>query len=244
MWMQYVLFGVLGAVLGSFSNVLVLRLPHNKALGGRSVCDNCGKTLSLLSLIPVLSAVCSGFRARCCGMKFSSSYTAWELLNAILFCGALFVSQTILEAAPLALSIWVLVCIARIDAATQMIPDILTVGLILSASALAALRGTSPLVAVLLLLFVFGGQWLLSRGKWIGSGDVLLSVGIGILVGHFAYAMLVVLIAYIIGGIAALVLLSRKKTSLKQTVAFGPFLCSAAIIVVFLGDTLLQWTNY
>lgn len=230
---------LLGAVLGSFGNVLVLRLPKGQSLGGRSQCDGCGRVLTVRDLIPVVAGVLQRGKARCCGAAFGWSYTLWEAVVALLFFAAWFVSPAFPEAMTLGVCLWLLTLIGRIDAATQLIPDVLNGALLLAAGVLSVLYGELPLASVLVCLAVFGGQWTLSRGRWIGSGDVVLSVGIALLLRHVELAVLMILGAYIAGALVASVLLIREKTTMQSTLAFGPFLCLSAIAASLVGERLL-----
>lgn len=231
----------LGATLGSFGNVLVARLPRGVSLGGRSACDGCGATLKVKDLVPVLSAVCGGAKARCCGKRYAWTYTLWEALTALLFLAAWAVTPAFPEALTLGVCFWLLTAIGRIDAHTQLIPDVLSGALIVCGGLLSILYGEVPLMAVAFCLAVFGGQWVVSRGKWIGSGDVLLSVGIALMLRHPEEAVLMVLVAYVLGAGVAAVLLLQQRTTMQNAIAFGPFLCISAVAVSLLGQRVLSW---
>ena len=231
----------LGATLGSFGNVLVARLPSGASLGGRSACDGCGATLRAADLVPVFSAVCAQAKARCCGKRYAWTYTLWEALTALLFLAAWAATPAFPEALVLGLCFWLLTAIGRIDAQTQLIPDVLNVALIVCAGLLSVLYGEVPLMAATVCLAVFGGQWVLSRGRWIGSGDVLLAVGIALMLRHPEAAVLMTLVAYVLGACVAVVLLLQKRTTMENAIAFGPFLCIAAIAVSLLGERVLAW---
>lgn len=229
----------LGAVLGSFGNVLVARLPAGLPLGGRSRCDGCGRPLGVVDLLPVFGAVLRRGRAPCCGARFGWAYALWEFLTVLLFAAAWQASPGLPEGLVFGTCLWLLTLIARIDAATQMIPDALSLALIAAGGALAVLYGEVPLAAVALCLAVFGGQWVLSRGRWLGSGDVVLSVGIALMVRHVELAALTILLAYVLGAAFAAALLALRRASLGGVIAFGPFLCVAAIAASLLGDRAL-----
>ncbi len=238
-----ILFGLLGAALGSFGNVVVDRLPRMESLGGRSHCDGCGRMLGFFALIPVIGMLLQHARARCCNAPIGWHYTLFEVVSALLFIAALSVAPTALAAVLLAVCLFVLLCIARIDAATQMIPDVLSILLILFAGLLAWAQSVVPWESTLLLLAFFGGQWLLSRGRWIGTGDILLSVGLGVLVQTVAHALLLLFFAYVAGAAYAVVLLAQKKTDMEQQIAFGPFLCVAAMVTMLRGSEILAFVG-
>lgn len=231
-WLSVCTVGLLGALIGSFGNVLCDRLPQGRSLGGRSHCDGCGKRLTAMDLIPVFGALLQRHKARCCRAVIAWQYTAWELCTGLLFVAATTVSTTVPQALAVGICFALLLWIARIDIRTQMIPDTLNASLLIVATTAMLLRGMVSTGAVIIMVTALGGQWLLSRGKWIGSGDVLLGIGIGVLVGGIREALIVLFLAYVIGGaVAAWLLLSRRVTP-QSHIAFGPFLCGSAIATV------------
>ena len=84
-----IIFFILGLIIGSFLNVVILRLNTDRSFGGRSGCMTCQKKLTWYELIPVFSFL--GLRGRCknCKTKISIQYPLVELLTGIIF-GTLF----------------------------------------------------------------------------------------------------------------------------------------------------------
>ncbi len=85
----YAVFAVLGVIIGSFLNVVILRYNTGKGLGGRSMCFSCRTTLRGIDLVPVLSFLFFRGRCRTCKSKISKQYISIELLTAFLFVLAL-----------------------------------------------------------------------------------------------------------------------------------------------------------
>lgn len=81
-------FFVLGAVVGSFLNVCILRIPRGESVVSPGSHCACGKPIPLWNNIPILSWFILRGRAACCGRKFSIRYAAIELLTGLLFSGA------------------------------------------------------------------------------------------------------------------------------------------------------------
>ncbi len=98
-----------------------------------------------------------------------------------------------------------------------------------------------------MIFLFFLSQFIFSKGKWIGGGDLRLGALMGILLstsGQFSgwmHGILGLVIAYLLGGIISLILLAQKKIHRKSTIAFGPFLVTSTIIVIFYGDQILDW---
>ena len=231
---------LIGVCLGSFGNVLIDRLPAGATIAGRSRCDGCGRTLAPYELIPLLSWLFLAGRCRTCRTSIPRRVFLVELGSGLL--GALAVLRAG-DSLPLALlllvGLWALFILAVIDLRTRMIPDVLTLTAFVAGIAFHwASYGTIPTIAPLVAAGFFLLQWAVSRGRWVGTGDILLAGAIGMLVGTVQGAIWALLIAYAVGANVAIVLLLRKKLSRGDMIPFGPFLVLGAILVLFLGDAL------
>lgn len=244
---------MLGLIVGSFLNVLVLRTGARPLLG-RSHCMSCGKKIRWFDLIPLFSFILLAGRCRQCGSKISIQYPLVELLTAVLFSIIGFSSLPLvarLLGLPMAA---LLVAIAVYDLRHTIIPDswvwafsiLALVSSLLTTNYLLFTILSGPAVA--LPLFAL---WLLSRGRWMGLGDAKLALGIGWLLGT-AYGLIALLLAFVIGALVGLALvalssppwrkialnfpsvISRKLSfgvTMKSEVPFGPFLVAACIFV-------------
>jgi len=177
--------GILGAIVGSFLNVVIYRLPRGEPLGlvrqSRSQCPSCGGLIHWYDNLPLLSFLLLGGRCRVCRARISWRYPAVELLTALLFAltafrvGALGWRPPLVAFLVVAAFLALLVAAAGIDFSHRLLPDALTVRsgpLIGLAGALAvpALHGTA----------VFG--WDLAG--WVKPGLASLGAGIaGLVVG-------------------------------------------------------------
>ena len=234
--MMYALFFVLGLVLGSFGNVLISRLPQGRTIGGRSQCPHCGKILEVRELIPLISYMIQRGQCRGCGREISQRYPLVELASGLLFLLALTFAASSVEALILAFALWFLLLIAVIDAEQQRIPDVLNIPFVFLGILFNALSGSVDPSGFFLGGGFFAVFWGVSRGRWMGSGDIILGAGIGALLGGFKEMLLCLLFAYVAGAlVAAFLLLSGRKTR-KDRLAFGPFLALGALLTLFLGD--------
>ena len=237
-----VFFFLLGTVLGSFGNVIALRVPEGRSIGGRSGCPKCKRTLAPLELLPIASFL--GLRGRCrgCHARISWQYPLVELASGLLFLWALW--QDSLAIAPaflLGAALWLLLLIALIDARTSLIPDALTLSLIGIATLHASLTLSFPLTAIILGGGVFALQWFFSRGRWVGSGDMLLGAGIGALAATLPLTLVALFCAYIAGAAVAAYMLITKRRTLEGALPFAPFLAFGGFIAVCAGQALLQF---
>ncbi len=236
-----------GAALGSFGNVLIYRVPEGRGVGGRSGCPRCGRTLRWFELVPVLSYVALGARCRTCRDAISIQYPFVEASSTCIALAAISLASGLPAALFLGLALWLLLLLAIIDARTGMVPDALSVPFILTAAAFALLRGPLTAEALSDLFFAVAGvtgfflaQWILSRGQWLGSGDIFLAAGIAALLGSPMLACVAVGLAYMIGALVASVLLLLRKTTLAGKLAFGPFLACGGVITLLWGQELLR----
>lgn len=236
---------LIGVVMGSFGNVLIARLPEEKSLVGRSRCPHCGYQLKAWENFPILSFLILRAHCRKCKRRISLQYPIIELLGGILFLLAFWHIGTISVASvALALSLWLLLLIATIDMRTQLMPDSLNIPFIVLAVIYAIANGSWNIPAVAIACGFFVLQWIVSRGRWIGSGDLLLSFGIGWLFASWQQSLLFLFIAYVTGAVVASVLLLNRKTNMEARFAFGPFLVFAAIVTVLYSDQLLWFFGF
>ncbi len=250
------LFALFGLIVGSFLNVLILR--HGRmSLVGRSQCLQCGRKIAWHDNIPLLSWFLLRGRCRYCGACISLQYPLVEVGTCLIFAligGSLLPIFDRLFALPI---VAFLIAIAVHDLRTTYIPDRWVYAFIALAFAYPFL--TPPLpddfdTAV----FLFSGpaaaallfsMWLVSKGRWMGFGDVKLAVGIGYLLGPVS-GLLAVMLAFILGAIVSLAILlplpslarrlrhwgiahftPSQSYTMKSEVPFGPFLVAAAFIL-------------
>lgn len=233
-------FLVLGLVLGSFGNVLIVRLPKGESIMGRSHCPRCRKTLGFTELIPILSYILQSGRCRGCEKSISIRYPLVELGSGALFVLASVRHAFFPHALLLALALWLLLLIALIDAETQTISDLLSVPLVITGFIYGTATGFFPIFGPAIAAGVFGLQWILSRGRWVGSGDIILGVGIGALMGTAPMTLLWLWISYVGGAIVALILLVLRRAHLSSKLPFAPFLAGGAAVTVFFGGWMLE----
>ncbi|MGA7676540.1 MAG: A24 family peptidase [Rhizomicrobium sp.] len=229
--------------MGSFLGTLVLRLPHGRPiLFARSTCDSCGRTLSPLQLIPVLSWVVQRGSCSACGAKISLFYPAMEIAAAgiALWAGAVVSGVTLLLSLGLG---WCLLALAVMDARTFRLSDALTLPLIaggiiagwllepehILSHLIGAVTGWAGFLLLNLLyrtirhrsglgqgdakLLAAGGAWL----GWQGLGSVLLVASVAALLG--------VLVLQVSG----------RKIDRQTPLAFGAFLCIGIWVVRLYG---------
>lgn len=240
----YSLLFVLGLTLGSFLSVLIHRIHEGKKgiWLGVSSCPNCDKKLGPHELIPLFSYLLQKGKCRKCKKHIAWHYPTLELTTGILFVGMALAGFN-----PLSLYLFyglVLVFIFFYDILYLEIPD----SIMLPAIVVAAIASFCPLTLAwhdaLLGAAILSGffllQILISKGKWLGGGDIRIGAFIGLILG-WQLTILATFLSYLIGSIISLTLLGMGLVSRKTMIAFGPFLVLGTLIALFYGTDLIDW---
>lgn len=220
--------------------MLIWRVPQGRGIGGRSSCPNCKHILGALDLIPVASYLFLLGKCRYCKTSISARYPAVELFSGVLFVFAFMYTVQISSAFMLGIALWALLLIAVVDMQTQGIPDVFN-GVFIGASILFMIeRGMFDPLAFVVGVGFFGLQWIVSGGKWIGSGDILLAIGISALLGTWELVTVMLFAAYISGAAVAVILLLAKRIQRESYIAFGPFLAAGTLFSFWVGEDVIS----
>lgn len=240
--------GLLGAVVGSFLNVVIYRLPRGQSLvRPPSSCPICGSRVRPWHNVPVLGYLWLRGRCRDCSAVISPRYPAVEALTGALTAGLwLRFGPTPEFAAGFAL-IAGLVAITFIDLDHRIIPDSLSLGgvaLGFASSFVTPLGWKASLAGVALgggaLLAVAFGYYALTRREGMGLGDVKLLAAIGAFLGWEA-VLFTIFVSSVVGSAVGLTLAAVRRSDLKLEVPFGPFLALGAGAYLYYGPELVQW---
>lgn len=250
-----------GAVIGSFTNCFIWRLHQNEGLMNRSYCPKCRQQIHWYDNIPILSFFVLRGKCRHCRKEISWQYPAVELSTALLFAGVFCLAAWNMatpEELYWAMGDWHF--IARL-ARDLFIVFIFTVVFVYDLRWYLVLdKAVLPAAAILfglnlyldfvwwkVLLAAFLGasfflaQFLISRGKWIGGGDIRLGLLIGAAFGRLDYLGLTLMLAYSIGSVVGITLVASKKKGWGSEVPLGVFLAIASLISLFFGDAIINW---
>ncbi|HSZ04361.1 MAG TPA: prepilin peptidase [Solirubrobacteraceae bacterium] len=236
--------GVLGAVFGSFLNVVVYRLPrHESLITPASHCPRCGTPVKPYDNIPILSWLLLRGHCRSCGCAISPRYPLVEALTGALCVGAVLAHHS---AAGIALSVALILLVvpaALIDLEHRIIPNRITaLGAVLALVLGLALDPGGELGR--LIAGACAGGFLLAAALaypgGMGMGDVKLAGMMGLFLGAaVAPALLIALLA---GVTLGAVVIARKgaREGRKTAVPFGPFLALGALLAVFVGPQIVH----
>jgi len=225
---------ILGASLGSFINVVALRIPMGESIQGRSHCPHCQHQLKVLDLIPLISFLYLQKKCRYCQKPIAWRYFVVELLSGLFT--VLFASKFHFQFTPIAIAqlflVLTIIAISLSDLSYQVILDEFLVILFLFALVLNYSHLIYFLPGAFAVTFCF---WLLnhfSYGRAMGFADVKFVFLIGLIlpIVHLFFA---IYLAFLTGGIISAILVLSRKKKLKSAVAFGPFLSIGFLIALW-----------
>jgi len=245
---SYILIIVLGAALGSFFNVVIYRLPHGQSIvRPASRCPGCGLPIKPWRNIPILSWLL--LRGRCpdCDMRIHWHYLLVEVVTPLLFAGLFFMNGSMFtpEFGKWAIFFGVSLVIFFIDAFHQIIPDVLSLPLIVVGLLIALLPETGVSIIssavgggfAFLLFFGLGTLYeKVRKVDGLGGGDVKYMAAVGAFVG-FPGILFVMLASAVLAVLFFLVMRLRRE----QPFPFGPFIVLGSLLYVLAGEPLISW---
>lgn len=223
---------------------------------GRSMCSNCHHPLAGKDLVPLFSWLYLRGKCRYCRqpiidpplmeaglpLAFVASYAfwPWELSSYDLVAFGLWLVFLIAFAA-----------LTLYDIRWYLLPDKIVWPLVVLALGQVAIHafvfdgGVEVLVSafwgVVIASGIFFVLYYLSKGEWIGGGDVKLGIVLGLLTGGPLPALLLIFLASCFGTLASLPLLLQKKLGRTSVIPFGPFLMLATAVIVLFGQKITDW---
>lgn len=239
------IFFIFGTTLGSFLNVVGLRLPAGKSFisNERSECPHCNHTLKWHELIPVLSYVAQGGKCKSCKSPISIQYPLIELATGFLFGLAFIKFGLSLELIVAVLFSSMLVIIFVADLKYLIIPNkvlLFFLPLFIIGRIISPLDPWySPLVAAVVGFVAIMVIILVSKGG-MGAGDMKLFFVIGIVLG-LGNLILTFVLSCFIGLAMGIVLMIKGHVKKGTPFPFGPSIVIAAIIAYFAGGYVIEW---
>jgi leader peptidase (prepilin peptidase)/N-methyltransferase len=237
--------GLLGAVVGSFLNVVAYRLPRRQSLifpGSR--CPACGSSIRAYDNIPVLGWMILRGRCRSCGGAISARYPLVEALTAALAVAVVLAKHSAHDIVLGLVLVGVLVPVALIDIDHRRIPNSLTGPAAVAAVVLGGALRPSGLPEQLLAgaaAFGFLLAFALAYPRGLGMGDVKLAGVLGLFLGRsVAVAVPVAVLAGAAVGVAVIARLGVARGR-KTAVPFGPFLAFGGLVGLLAGPAIIHW---
>ncbi|MGM8366290.1 prepilin peptidase [Virgibacillus sp. W0181] len=239
-----ILFFVAGITLGSFFNVVGLRLPQGETFTtDRSVCPACKKQLSWFELIPVLSYLVQRGRCRKCYKNISVIYPLIEGATGMLFAFSYQEIGLNLELIIVLFFVSMLMILFVSDITYMVIPNKVLLFFLPIFILLRYIKPLDPwwssILGAVTGFVIIALVIVLSRGG-MGAGDMKLFGVIGIVLG-FSKVLFTFLFACMVGAIIGVGLLLLEKIERKQPIPFGPYIIFAAFVSYFYGDAIITW---
>ena len=224
----------------------------------RSQCLHCNTTLRWFELIPVVSWVVQRGRCRSCGI-FIGWFEILAECGLALFFVLSYALWPVALGGPLEITqfaLWlvsgiVLLILFAYDTKWMLLPDAAMIALIVAGAGItattAALSGdamatvVSALAAAGVLGGLYGALYLFSKGRWVGLGDAILGVGLGLLLVRWELALVALFMANFIGCLIVIPLMATKKLKRDAHVPFGPLLIAGTLVAIIFGNAIVEW---
>lgn len=241
-----------GAIVGSFLNVCIYRLPRDESVvRPRSHCPGCGRLIAWYDNVPVLSWLLLRAKCRHCGMRISAQYPLVELAVSLAWALAVWRYGMALDALAAGVLVTLLIGIVMTDAQQMIIPDEfslggLALGVLVAGAFSWQLRSWLPLrfalegavlgYALLWLAGYLGRLW--AKREAMGGGDLKMMAMAGAFLG-WRGVLMTVFLGSLAGTVVYLPSLIRRER--QREVPFGVFLAIGAVATLVAGSRLLHW---
>lgn len=246
-WSVVVPLFIIGALFGSFFNVVGIRLPKGMSVvSPRSSCGNCGRQLNAVDLIPIIGWFIRRGKCHSCGVAISPVYLLGELAGGLLFAALPFlVSKNELWIAYPLVSVLLMLTVS--DLKYMLLPNKIIYPAMLLFAGLRLFIHPLPIWHYAV-AFVLGGGILLAvsmMAVWMGKpamgfGDIRLMALVGLVMG-IKLVLLCIFLSALLGSIIGLALIASGILDRKSPIPYGPFIAIACLVSFFYGDPLIMW---
>jgi len=239
---------IVGAMLGSFFNVCIYRLPRNESIiTPHSHCPNCKTKIKIWENIPIISYFILKGKCHYCKIKIPIRYLIVEILTPILFLSLWYIFGKSIDFVIYLLFISILIIITFIDLEHQLILDVLTYPMILIGLLISYFNKVfiptliSGLIGggIIFLIITIGSR--IFKKEVMGGGDFKLALVIGIFLANWEYTLISLFLASFLGSLVGIIFILLGKKKFGEYIPFGPYLASGAVITLFWGKNILDW---
>jgi leader peptidase (prepilin peptidase) / N-methyltransferase len=248
-WFSYLIAGTLGALIGSFLNVCIYRLPRGESIAWPgSHCPSCGKAIEFYDNIPVLSYLWLAGRCRACRDPISIRYPLVEAVNIAGYLTILWMFGPTWTTVLYAILFSALLVVTGTDLTHKIIPNVVTLpGIVLGLIGGATVLPVGLINALLGVVIGGGILWALALAspyffgkEGMGGGDIKLLAMIGAFLG-WKPALLTIMIGSLTGSVIGISLIALRFMKRDEYIPFGPFLVLGALLSMFFAQPLLDW---
>jgi leader peptidase (prepilin peptidase)/N-methyltransferase len=245
-----IISAIFGAVVGSFLNVVILRLPDDdkSIVYPASHCPRCASPLHWYENIPIVSYLFLRGKCSHCRLPISLQYPLVELMMALLAAALMYQFQLSIAAAGYFLFTAALLVIIFIDIHHQIIPDVISLPGIVLGVLFSLVSDTVTWQSSLIGLLAGGGvlysvayfYYLLRKADGMGGGDIKLLAMIGAWLGWQSLPF-VIFTSSLSGSIVGLIAMFYQKKGGRTRIPFGPFLSLSALVYTFYSENILYF---
>ncbi len=243
------ILGLLGLIVGSFSNVCIYRIPRNESIiYPASHCPKCGSPIKSVDNIPLLSYILLKGRCRNCKSKIPIHYPVVEFLTGLVYLIIYLIYGLSIQTLIYILLSSALIIIAFIDLNEQIVPDVISlpgivIGFILSffvpyISFVNSFLGVVVGGGIILIIGLAGS--LIFKKEAMGGGDVKLAAMIGAFLG-WRYIIISLFLGFFSGALAGISLILLKIKKREDAIPFGPFIVLGSLITLLWGKQIISW---
>jgi leader peptidase (prepilin peptidase)/N-methyltransferase len=243
-----VVAGAFGAVVGSFLNVCIYRLPRRRSIvWPASACPSCEHPLSWYENVPVVSYLALAGRCRWCSAAISLRYPVVEVLTATMFMlgwwhygpGVLLASRLLLGS--------LLIVLFAIDLEHHILPNVMTLPGIVAGFLFSFLTEPGWVASLTGIVMGGGALWIVAEGYYrlrheegLGMGDVKMLAMIGAFLG-WKMTLVALMTASLLGSLIGVALIVTQRGSMKYALPFGTFLAVGAAVAATVGPRMVEW---
>ena len=247
--MFYILFFILGSVMGSFFHVVATRMSNDESIiTPSSHCHICDHKLKWYELIPIVSYIIQGGKCRKCGSYLPLSYLVIEIVTGILYavCYHEYGLSPELIISVIFISILIIVIVSDIEYMI-ILDEVLVFGSVITIIFYLILYGLDVTVyhvldAALAFVAMYALKLLgdfIFKKESLGGGDIKLMFFFGLVIGLPLSVVTIFVATFIAFPIALFVLFSRRD----NMIPFGPFLSMVAILILISGINIDDIVN-
>jgi leader peptidase (prepilin peptidase)/N-methyltransferase len=249
---------VFGAIVGSFLNVCITRIPKRESLvSPPSHCCKCGKSIRFYDNVPIISFLILRGRCRFCRERISVRYVLVEVITGVMTAALYFRFGLTLAFVTTFIFVTALIVVSFIDLEHRIVPDVISlpgilVGALIAIAAKYVFGDTSQVIPSPLSTFIgilagggalYGIGWIYERVTGVdgmGGGDIKLLAMIGAFLGLPSIPV-TVFIGSLVGSVVGVVLMLVTGTGRRLALPFAPFLCIGATTHLFFGQKLIAF---
>jgi len=258
LFFEPLVFGLIGLIVGSFLNVVVIRHNTGRSLLGRSGCLSCASPLEAYMLVPVLSWVLQRRRCVSCGTRISWQYPLVEISTAFLFIAVGLSALSFFHKSLAFVFAALVVMIVAYDIRHTIMPDVwvYAAGMLAFVYHMSAVAAGLPPADLLLTVLSgpitaapFAALWYMTGGRGMGLGDAKFALAVGWLLGASG-GFLATMLSFVIGAVVSVCILlplpyygrvlahwgiltrsTSNAFTMKSEIPFGPFLAAGMLII-------------